>query len=275
MTKPPYNLLENHPLIKEKKVNILFKTVVGSRAYGTQRSDSDWDIRFVYTYKPEDYITVKPLQDNIQYGEDDIVGMELGKFFNILLKSGSNALEMIHSPYFEYYGNDKEEFINTCMSYYNPFITAKSLAGQHKQATMKLESSLMANDPKKTLKYVIVRTRLLVTMYYMLTNSNNKFPPIELNKLLKEMGEDKTSEDVKALVNQATSDIAEEESKNIMDYYWSQLEQMKQESNVLIQTTINICSKVGTKPNHIIAPLNKLYKKLVYELEEKNGNRSN
>lgn len=271
--KPPYNLLESNPLIKDNKVNILFKTVIGSRAYGTHRHDSDWDIRFVYTFKPEDYISVSPLQNNVQYEDEDIVGMELGKFFNIIRKSGSNAFEMIQSPYFEYYGNDKEEFINTCMSYYNPFITAKSLAGQHKQATLKLESSLMANDPKKTLKYAVTRIRLLVNMYYMLTNSSNKFPPIELNKLLKEMGEDKTSEDVKALITQSTSDIPEEESKRIMDYYWSQLEHMKQESNVLIQTAITICSKVGgDKLNHIIAPLNNLYKKLVYELEEKNGN---
>lgn len=271
--KPPYNLLENHPLIKDNKVNILFKTVIGSRAYGTHRPDSDWDIRFVYTFKPEDYITVKTLQDNVQYEDEDIVGMELGKFFNIILKSGSNALEMINSPYFEYYGNDKEEFINTCMSYYDPFITAKSLAGQHNSATKKVEYSLVNKDIKKVLKYSIVRVRLLVSMFYMLSNAGKRaYPPVVLNKLLEKLGEEKITEDVQALVRQSTSELTEDESKKLLDYYWNQLDQMRYESDTLTQTAIAAANKAEAKLNKIITPLNKLYKKLVYELEEKNGN---
>lgn len=48
---------------KEHRVRILYACESGSRAWGFESQDSDYDIRFLYVRNIDDYITLEALRD--------------------------------------------------------------------------------------------------------------------------------------------------------------------------------------------------------------------
>ena len=51
---------------QEHEVKILLAVESGSRAWGFESSNSDWDVRFIYVHKPEWYFKVEE-QRNLKY----------------------------------------------------------------------------------------------------------------------------------------------------------------------------------------------------------------
>ena len=78
MQKVDYNFLKDNDLI-------LFETVVGSQAYGTNTPDSDIDKKFVYIL-PEEYILGTGYVQQIDVNAD-YTGWEVRRFLELL---GSN-----------------------------------------------------------------------------------------------------------------------------------------------------------------------------------------
>jgi len=62
-------------------VRILLAVESGSRAWGFESKNSDWDVRFIYVHKPEWYLKIEEQRDVIERmdGEIDLVGWELRK----------------------------------------------------------------------------------------------------------------------------------------------------------------------------------------------------
>ena len=82
-------------------VRILLAVESGSRAWGFESVNSDWDVRFVYVHKPAWYFRVDEQRDVIEYMyEDDVdlVGWELRKTLSQLWRSNPSLLEWFHSP---------------------------------------------------------------------------------------------------------------------------------------------------------------------------------
>jgi predicted nucleotidyltransferase len=50
-------------LEKEYGIRVLYAVESGSRAWGTDAPDSDFDIRFLYIRSREDYLRLEPLRD--------------------------------------------------------------------------------------------------------------------------------------------------------------------------------------------------------------------
>lgn len=85
---------------QEHNVKILLAVESGSRAWGFESKNSDWDVRFIYVHKPEWYFTVDEQRDVIETmcGEIDLVGWELRKALGLLKRSNPSLLEWLHSP---------------------------------------------------------------------------------------------------------------------------------------------------------------------------------
>lgn len=86
---------------KEHEVKILLAVESGSRAWGFESKDSDWDVRFIYIHKPEWYFKVEQQRDTIEYVYNDrldMVGWDLKKALSLLYKSNPSILEWLHSP---------------------------------------------------------------------------------------------------------------------------------------------------------------------------------
>ena len=82
-------------------IEILFAVESGSRAWGFPSTDSDYDVRFIYKRKIEDYLKVDPIDDFIDLeivDELDFKGWDIQKVLRLMLKSNSSINEYLQSP---------------------------------------------------------------------------------------------------------------------------------------------------------------------------------
>lgn len=86
-------------------VKILYACESGSRAWRFSSKDSDYDVRFIYVHKIEDYLTIDPIgigtkRDVIELPINellDISGWELTKALRLFRKSNPPLMEWLHS----------------------------------------------------------------------------------------------------------------------------------------------------------------------------------
>lgn len=67
---------------QEENVEVILAVESGSRAWGFESVDSDYDVRFIYIRKKEDYLKLNPPRDVIEWQLDevlDINGWDLSK----------------------------------------------------------------------------------------------------------------------------------------------------------------------------------------------------
>lgn len=86
---------------KEENITVLWACESGSRAWGFESQDSDYDVRFIYLRKTEDYLRASHLRDVIEkpISEDlDISGWDLPKALGLFRKSNPPLLEWLQSP---------------------------------------------------------------------------------------------------------------------------------------------------------------------------------
>lgn len=88
--------------IEEKEhVRILHAVESGSRSWGFASPDSDYDVRFIYVRRPEDYLKLEPVRDVIEWELDetlDINGWDLQKALRQYHRSNSTLFEWSNSP---------------------------------------------------------------------------------------------------------------------------------------------------------------------------------
>ena len=97
------NEIENElrQIESQEGVSILWACESGSRAWGFESQDSDYDVRFVYLRRPEAYLRASELRDVIEkpISEDlDISGWDLPKALGLFRKSNPPLLEWLQSP---------------------------------------------------------------------------------------------------------------------------------------------------------------------------------
>jgi predicted nucleotidyltransferase len=106
-----------HEFLEENGL-ILFETIVGSQAYGTQTPTSDIDKKFVYIL-PMDYILGTGYVEQININKD-YTGWEIKRFLELLGSNNPTVLELLNShedcivykhPIFEHILAHKEDFI--------------------------------------------------------------------------------------------------------------------------------------------------------------------
>ena len=88
--------------IEEKcNVKVLYAIESGSRAWGFASKDSDYDVRFIYARKTEDYLKLETTRDVIEYELTDIYdinGWDVKKFLTLLHDSNPVIFEWAQSP---------------------------------------------------------------------------------------------------------------------------------------------------------------------------------
>jgi hypothetical protein len=81
--------------------HIIFRCVVGSRAYGLDADDSDTDRRGVYVAPADMNWSLYGAPDQFEDHEAQSCYWELQKFLNLALKANPNILECLYSPIIE------------------------------------------------------------------------------------------------------------------------------------------------------------------------------
>ena len=84
-----------------ENVNVIMAVESGSRAWGFASPDSDYDVRFIYVRRPEDYIRLSPVRDVIEWQLDDVYdvsGWDLQKALRLTYDSNPSIHEWCSSP---------------------------------------------------------------------------------------------------------------------------------------------------------------------------------
>ncbi|SCY62929.1 nucleotidyltransferase domain-containing protein [Butyrivibrio sp. INlla14] len=88
--------------IEEKEhVKILHAVESGSRAWGFASPDSDYDVRFIYVRRKEDYLRLETIKDTLDWELDetlDINGWDIKKVLQHFHKSNATLYEWANSP---------------------------------------------------------------------------------------------------------------------------------------------------------------------------------
>ena len=80
---------------------VLLAVESGSRAWGFPSPDSDYDCRFIYVRRPDDYLALWQRRDVIEFPLDamlDVNGWDLGKALRLMLKGNAVVIEWLTSP---------------------------------------------------------------------------------------------------------------------------------------------------------------------------------
>jgi len=81
---------------------VLLAVESGSRAWGFPSPDSDYDCRFIYVRRRDDYLALYAPRDVIEFpieGDLDVNGWDLGKALRLMLKGNAVVIEWLTSPY--------------------------------------------------------------------------------------------------------------------------------------------------------------------------------
>ena len=95
-------ILQKLKEIEEKEgVRILYAVESGSRAWGFESQDSDWDVRFVYAHPQNWYLSIEGKRDVIEVPISDsldISGWDIRKALQLYNKSNPPFYEWLQSP---------------------------------------------------------------------------------------------------------------------------------------------------------------------------------
>ena len=173
---------EVQELCREKGVELLYIFFTGSRAYGYNKKDSDYDTLFVFKRPLADYFRVHPLPDEIKVEGKDIKGWDVRKFCHILSKSGWNAYEALHvRESYSMNGHDKSfiylRHLANNGDFYEPMKVAKTMVGCSARDLAKYEKA----EGNKKLKYFLSYARMVMSAMYCVTHTT--YPPVDFRTL--------------------------------------------------------------------------------------------
>lgn len=86
---------------QKENIRIIMAVESGSRAWGFESPDSDYDVRFIYVRNTEDYLKLVPVRDVIEWQLDDVYdvsGWDLKKALQLLHDSNPTMHEWCKSP---------------------------------------------------------------------------------------------------------------------------------------------------------------------------------
>ena len=187
---------------KNFNVKILYACESGSRAWGFESKDSDYDVRFIYVHKQEWYLKIDSAtqRDVIELPIDselDISGWDLRKSLNLFNKSNPALIEWLNSPIV--YKKD-ESFIDDIQQLVPQFYSYKACFYHYTNMAKKNYREYLKKEIVWIKKYFYVLRPLLAMKWI---EQKRGIVPTEFEKLLVTIQEHKELVDaIKSLVAQ-------------------------------------------------------------------------
>lgn len=164
----------------QEKVKILLAVESGSRAWGFESPDSDYDVRFIYTRQTADYLKLQAQTDVIDWVLNDVLdinGWDLQKALRLLYKSNPTLIEWTKSPIVYYEAPECQGLKDLVEDY---FSAKKSLYHYLNMAKTDYEKHL-TEERVKVKKYFYALRPILAANWIVKRQTP---PPIEFDKLV-------------------------------------------------------------------------------------------
>ncbi|MBN2655510.1 MAG: nucleotidyltransferase domain-containing protein [Spirochaetales bacterium] len=165
----------------EHDIKIILAVESGSRAWGFESADSDYDVRFVYMHKKDWYLHVKPKRDVIEYpivDDFDFSGWDIKKTLELISRSNNTISEWLRSPIVYIRDNRSVDILREINNLY--FSPVSSIYHYLSMAERNFDP-IQKKDQIRLKKYFYVLRPTLACFWIM---KYKEFPPIEFEKLL-------------------------------------------------------------------------------------------
>ena len=165
---------------KQYDVKILLAVESGSRAWGFASPDSDYDVRFIYAHRPEEYLRIDPMKDVIEWQLDevlDINGWDVKKALLAFGKGNPNVMEWANSPIVYRKADEWDGLKETALHY---FSEKSALCHYYGTANSTLQGFLQG-EMIRYKKYFYALRPLLCCHWI---GRYHTVPPMEFEKLL-------------------------------------------------------------------------------------------
>ena len=197
-------ILDKLSEIEEKEnVRIIYAVESGSRAWGVESPDSDYDVRFIYIRNKEDYLNLQEMRDVIEWQLDnvlDINGWDLKKTLIQFHKGNATLFEWANSPIVYKKSDEWQVVYEGAKKYFS-----KKIALYHYYGTANNTfKQYLQDDVVRYKKYIYALRPLLACKYI---EDNHSIPPVRFDELLmQKLPEDLSDEIDKMLDIKSRSD---------------------------------------------------------------------
>lgn len=164
-----------------ENVKILLAVESGSRAWGFESPDSDYDVRFIYTRPLDEYLRLDSQKDIIEWQLDDVLdinGWDLNKSLIQFRKGNATLFEWSNSPICYLLTPEWDTIYNVAKSYFS----AKAGIYHYYGTAKNTFSSYLQDEKVKYKKYFYALRPLLACKYI---EEYNCPPPVLFDELLK------------------------------------------------------------------------------------------
>jgi uncharacterized protein len=197
---------------QDYQIKIILAIESGSRAWGFESIDSDYDVRFIYKNNPDWYIQVLPKRDVIELpinAIDDYSGWDIKKSLILLNKSNPVLFEWLKSPII-YKKNDRDLnlLLDAANKYFNPISSIYHYLSMAKTNFREY----LKSDLVRSKKYFYALRPILSCIWI---ENNNETPPIEFDILVKQITDKKLLDEINSLLVRKKSGIELGEEKRI------------------------------------------------------------
>ena len=169
-------------------VKVLFAVESGSRAWGFESKDSDYDVRFIYIHRKEWYLSLIEGRDVIEEldpdGVLDLAGWDLKKALILMGKGNCAFAEWLNSP-FAYYKD--MEFFESISTLKDEYFRTVSAVNHYYHMAMNHDKRYLEKRGCELKRFMYHLRGLLAAKWAAV---HGTYPPVLFNDLVEKMVQD-------------------------------------------------------------------------------------
>jgi len=167
---------------KIEQVTVLHAVESGSRAWGVESPDSDYDVRFVYVRSQREYLRLQEHRDVIEWELDDVMdinGWDLKKALTQFHRGNATLFEWANSPVV-YKTTPQWQEISACAK---GWFSKKTALHHYRGTAFSTWQQYLQGDVVRYKKYIYALRPLLACKYI---EENHTIPPVRFEELLRQ-----------------------------------------------------------------------------------------
>jgi predicted nucleotidyltransferase len=171
---------------RDEEVAILLAIESGSRAWGFPSPDSDYDCRFIFLRRRDDYLSLFPRRDVIETpleGDMDVNGWDLAKALRLLLKGNAVVIEWLTSPIV--YAGDAG-FRTECLALANAVAERTLVARHYLHLGERQRHAYFADGKTVPLKKLFYALRPAAALRWLRLHPEQAVAPMNFQQLMRE-----------------------------------------------------------------------------------------
>lgn len=163
-------------------VKLLYACEAGSRAWGFESADSDYDVRFIYLRPTRQYLALDTSRDVIERPGPvfDFSGWDIKKAFHLFRKGNPPLLEWLYSPIVYAEAEGRFAITDPLRDLANRYFQKRALIHHYLHMCARNWKAYLQEEPIWTKKYLYVLRAVLACAWI---DTHNTVPPVMFKTL--------------------------------------------------------------------------------------------